>query len=71
MDKDGEFLEHIDGITYILEYNNAKPLTPPRLPYSYIKFWRNYLKDENPTYQQIARDISQNEGTKNQSVYYI
>ena len=62
LDEDAEFLENIDGLTYILEYNNAKPLDPPRLPFSYIKFWRAYLKEENPTYKQIAEDISQNEG---------
>ena len=62
LDINDEFLENINGITYILECNNAKPRTPPHLLFSHIKFWRMFLREENPTYKQIEQDISQNEG---------
>eukprot|EP01084_Bolivina_argentea_P309335 535052_1 len=61
---DPQYLENIRGITYVLKYNNCiiQEPRPPRLPYSYVQFWENYLTDEPPTYASIASDIDKNEG---------
>ena len=56
-----KYLENIDGITYMLEYNNVV-MSPPRLPYSYICFYRDWLDDEEPTFQDIRDDLTAHEG---------
>eukprot|EP01084_Bolivina_argentea_P270384 459746_1 len=55
-----EYLESIKGITYVLSYNNA--ITPPRLSYECVKFWNEYAKTKNPTYQQIVQAVVSKQG---------
>eukprot|EP01084_Bolivina_argentea_P316210 548060_1 len=55
-----EYLENIDGITKILEYEYSQR----RLSRSYIDFWNAFLEDEPEvaTFKVIAYDIRHNEG---------
>eukprot|EP01084_Bolivina_argentea_P316209 548058_1 len=53
-----EYLENIDGITKILEYEYSQR----RLSRSYIDFWNEFLEEERPTFKVIADDIHYNEG---------
>eukprot|EP01083_Nonionella_stella_P224891 800113_1 len=58
-----QYLENIDGITYVLYYNNCGLSTGEcRLPYSYIEFWKEYLNEETPNFKTISDDIEHNEG---------
>ena len=53
-----DYIENVNGITYVLSYNNAKP----NPPYLYVEFWNRYLEEEQPSYKQIEEDIQHNEG---------
>eukprot|EP01084_Bolivina_argentea_P256934 432755_1 len=58
-----KYLETIDGITYVLYYNNCGLSTGEcRLEYSFIEFWNKFVNDETPTFDQISADIEHNEG---------
>eukprot|EP00484_Ammonia_sp_Unknown_P016446 CAMPEP_0197033182 /NCGR_PEP_ID=MMETSP1384-20130603/11658_1 /TAXON_ID=29189 /ORGANISM="Ammonia sp." /LENGTH=878 /DNA_ID=CAMNT_0042462957 /DNA_START=300 /DNA_END=2936 /DNA_ORIENTATION=+ len=56
-----KYLEDVQGITYILEYNNIV-VRPPSLPLSYIEFWHEYVREEHPQFTSIRKDIRHNEG---------